>query len=327
MPEQRESNLARLNSLHEQYQGTQDSIQDLERTKVMVQEQINLRKRLASLGGGATLPAGTAQPSGVERGQPESPWQRLQRLRSHLEALQVKYTDKHPAVRRTKHLIAKLEADLEGQKAPSGSTRKVRRQVQDPEIAQLQIQQKEISMNIKNLKADQEKIRSEITKYEQWIAAAPIREAEWNTLTRDYDELRRHYDYLVAQNLQASSVEHLERKQKGSKFKIVDPAHFPDKPFKPDFMRIMLIAVAGGLGLGVGGVLAVDFIDTTFKDTDDLENYLDLPVISSIPYLERYDEITKLRIKKLIWGLSLLLYTVILLAVMFYFWRQGRIII
>jgi polysaccharide chain length determinant protein (PEP-CTERM system associated) len=327
MPEQRESNLARLNSLHEQYQGTQDSIQDLERTKVMVQEQINLRKRLASLGGGATLPAGTAQPSGVERGQPESPWQRLQRLRSHLEALQVKYTDKHPAVRRTKQLIAKLEADLEGQKAPSGSTRKVRRQVQDPEIAQLQIQQKEISMNIKNLKADQEKIRSEITKYEQWIAAAPIREAEWNTLTRDYDELRRHYDYLVAQNLQASSVEHLERKQKGSKFKIVDPAHFPDKPFKPDFMRIMLIAVAGGLGLGVGGVLAVDFIDTTFKDTDDLENYLDLPVISSIPYLERYDEITKLRIKKLIWGLSLLLYTVILLAVMFYFWRQGRIII
>ncbi len=326
MPDQRESNLARLNSLHEQYQGTQDSIQDLERTKVMIQEQINLRKRLAAAGAG-TVPAGTVQNAGTHNGQPESPWQRLQRLRSHLDALQVKYTDKHPEVRRTKQLIARLEADLEGRKPPSGSGSSLRHRAQDPEIAQQQIQLREISINIENLKAEQEAIRAEIAKYEKWIAAAPVREAEWNTLTRDYDELRRHYDYLVAQNLQASSVEHLERKQKGSKFKIVDPAHYPDSPFKPNFVKIMLVAVAAGLLLGVGSVLVLDFIDTTFKDVDDLERYLDLQVVSSVPYLERFDEISKQKIRQLLWVGGIVLSLLLLLGSIVYFWRQGQIII
>ncbi|MCK5229893.1 MAG: hypothetical protein KAR13_06490, partial [Desulfobulbaceae bacterium] len=45
MPQQRDLNMSRLNSLQTQYQGNQDSIQDLERTKILIQEQISLRKQ------------------------------------------------------------------------------------------------------------------------------------------------------------------------------------------------------------------------------------------------------------------------------------------
>ncbi|MBW2328969.1 MAG: hypothetical protein JRF04_05035 [Deltaproteobacteria bacterium] len=324
MPEQRESNLVRLQSLHEQYQGVQDSIQDLERTKVMVQEQINLRRRLASVMGSGTATADMGQ----RQDQPISPWQRLQQLRSHLDALQVKYTDKHPEIRRTKQLIAKMEADLEGEKPSSGAQKSTRRrQVEDPEIGQLRIQLKEITLNVNKLQADQKTIRAEIPKYEKWIAAAPVREAEWNTLTRDYDELRRHYDFLVSQNLQASSVEHLERKQKGSKFKVVDSAVYPDKPFKPNFVQIFLIAVAAGLGGGAGLVFIKDFVDTSFKDASEIESYLDIPVVSSIPYLERHDETGKNRGKMVFWSVGFLLYAGLLLAALLFFWQQGRIIL
>jgi len=41
MPEQRQGNLGRLNALHARYQGRQDSIQDLERTRIMIHEQIS----------------------------------------------------------------------------------------------------------------------------------------------------------------------------------------------------------------------------------------------------------------------------------------------
>ncbi|MBW1750689.1 MAG: hypothetical protein JRJ37_08350, partial [Deltaproteobacteria bacterium] len=158
MPEQLESNLVRLQSLHDQYQGVQDSIQDLERTKVMVQEQINLRRRLASVMGSGTATADMGQ----RQDQPISPWQRLQQLRSHLEALEVRYTDKHPEIRRTKQLIAKMEADFEGEKPSSGAQKSTRRrQVEDPEIGQLRIQLKEITLNINKLQADQKTIRAE----------------------------------------------------------------------------------------------------------------------------------------------------------------------
>ena len=330
MPEQRQSNLARLSSLHEQYQGMQDSVQDLERTRVMAQEQIALRKRLGNaLAGGGQ--AGLANETSASA-RPVGKYAQLQQLRQYLDGLLNKYTEKHPEVRRTRQLIAKLETDLESEPPPeksktgSGSSR-MHRVPQDPEIQQLQLQVKEIDLNIKNLKKDQEKIKGEINRYEKWIEAAPVREAEWNALTRDYNELRRHYDYLVAQNLQAGSVEHLERKQKGSKFKIIDPARFPDKPFKPDFKKMLLLALGIGGGLGVGLTLGLDFLDTSFKDVHDIESVLGVGVVSSIPYVETSSEMRKQRIYLLFFVSFFFLYTVALGGALIYFYLQGRIVL
>ncbi len=317
MPEQRDSNLNRLNSLQKQYQGVQDSIQDLERTRVMVQEQINLRQRIAS--------AGSVQD---RKGQPLSPRERLQQLYHHLEAINVKYTDKHPEIRRTKKQIAKLEAELgSGKRSAATAGSVTSRGGTNPDVAQLRLQLDNISYNIKKLKDDQVKMRAGIEQYEKWVAAAPVREAEWSALTRDYKELRNHYDNLVSRNLQASSVEHLERKQKGSKFKIVDSASFPDKPYKPNFLRILMIAVGAGLGVGVGLVLVLDFMDTSFRDASEVEGFLGLPVICSIPYLEGDEETSRKRKMSLLWGMGFVLYTGALMLALTYFWLQGRIIL
>ena len=323
MPEQRDSNLSRLNALNEQSQGVQDSIQELERTKVMVQEQINLRQRLAANTIGSTL-----TPATRSNNQLLTPWQRLEQLRSHLESLKVRYTDKHPEIRRTKKLIVKMEADLKGKKPPSGVEESNRPgQLEDIEISQLKIQLREISSNVKELHVAKTKIRAAIPQYEKWFAAAPVREAEWNALTRDYNELRRHYDYLVSQNLEASSAELLERKQKGSKFKIIDPARYPDKPYKPNFLKLMVLAVGAGLGAGLGLALITDFIDTSFKNAPEIEKYLDIPVVSSIPYIALHEEAGKNRMKMVFWSAGFLLYAGILLAVVVYLWLQGRIIL
>ncbi len=318
MPEQRANNLARINALHTQKQGIQDSIQDLERTKIMIQEQINLRRRLA----GRSVPQENTRTAGTV-----SPWQRLQQLRNHLESLKGKYTEKHPEIRRTKQLIAQLEVEL--QSAHPSSVKKADakvRHTQDPEIGQLQIQLKEVSLNIKKLRNDQRQINRELPKYEQWIAETPAREAEWNALTRDYDELRRNYDYLVAQNLQATSVEHLEKKQKGSKFKIADRARFPEKPYAPRFFRVMLLAMAAGLGIGAGFVLAMDFIDTSFKDATEVESYLGLPVVTSIPYLNKSNEEQEKRRSTVFFGAGLLIFFILFSACLFFFKHKGLIV-
>ena len=48
MPEQLGSNISRLNALQSQYQGYQNNLQELERTKVLIQEQISLREEFLS---------------------------------------------------------------------------------------------------------------------------------------------------------------------------------------------------------------------------------------------------------------------------------------
>ena len=327
MPEQRDSNLTRLSALHEQFQGMQDSIQDLERTRVMAQEQIALRKRLGSVLGAGTQAAPVSASPDPQMGK----YERLRQQQEYLDTLLVKYTEKHPEVRRTRSTIQKLEAELQGE-APSGKSggKTATRRARSPhelEIQQLQLQVKEIDLNVKKLRADQEKIKVEVSRYEKWIEAAPVREAEWNALTRDYNELRRHYDYLVAQNLQAESVELLERKQKGSKFKIIDPARLPDKPFKPDFKKMLLLALALGGGLGVGITLGLDFLDTSFKDIDSVESVLGVSVISSVPYLETEKEQRKERLCLLVCGGLLFLYAIGLVGALLYCYLQGLIIL
>jgi len=324
MPEQRQSNLAQLHALMQQNQGIQNSIQELERTKVMIQEQAGMQQRLASI-------RAASEPANTALRQPESEAERLQRLQAYLVELQGKYTETHPEVRRTKQLIDQLEGKSgKGgaggkQTAPAGPNRSSL--VASLEGQKTQTQLKQIDLNIEQLREAQAKIPTQIAQYQKWIEAVPTREAEWTSFTRDYNELRRHYDQLVAQNLQAQSAENLERNQKGSKFKIVDSARLPEKPFKPNFLKILLVAVAAGLGLSFGSVLFLDFIDTSFKDVGELEEYIGVPVICAIPFIEKEAEIRKEKLKFRGSVALVSLYGAVLLTVIAIMWFKGMIIV
>ncbi|MBM9537240.1 hypothetical protein [Desulfobulbus alkaliphilus] len=330
MPEQRASNLARLTALHTQKQGIQESIQDLERTKVMLQEQIAMHQRLAAAR--TTVDSMPGGRGGASSGQTLlTDGERLQQLQRHLNSLLVRYTEKHPEVRRTQQLIEQLETqmgneEIAGQQsgAVAGGSAASPLNV---EVQRLQLQLRDIDLNIQQLRAAQARIPEEIAKYEGWIEAAPVREAEWAGLTRDYNEFRRHYDHLVAQNLQAQSAEYLERSQRGSRFTIVDPARLPAQPFKPNFVKIFFAAAIAGLALSLGTIFMLDLVDTSFKDAGEIEDYLGVPVVSAIAYLEMDTEIRKRRIRFIV---SVVFFTAcgaLLLATMAYLWRKGLIIV
>ncbi len=329
MPEQRESNLAQLTALNERNQGIQNSIQELERTKVMAQEQAAWQQRLAAART-ASEPGGVGS-NVVSARQPETNAERMQRLRGYLDELLVKYTDKHPEVRRTRQLIAQLEGKVGNEKSSSrhasASTSGRARLAETLESQRLQVQLKGIDANIQQLRAEQAVIPGEIAKYQRWIEAAPVREAEWKGLTRDYEELRRHYDQLVGRNLQAQSAENLEHNQKGSKFKVVDSARLSEKPVKPNFLKILFLAIGAGLALSVGSVLGLDFIDTSFKDVQEVEEYLGVPVVCAITYIEKDTETRRSRVVFLLSICLVSAYGAALLAVIVFLWSKGKIIV
>ena len=320
MPDQRLSNYAQLQSLIQQSQGVQNSIQELERTKVMAQEQASIQQRIASY-----VTQNSSSP------MPETDAERLQRLKVQLAELKSKYTDNHPDIRRINQLIKQMEAKLaaggsRGSGAnPAGLNKAALAASLESQRLQTQIQQ--IDININQLREQKAKLPEQIAQYQRWIEAAPIREAEWNALTRDYNELRRHYDQLVAQNLQAQSAENIEKNQKGSRFKIVDSARLPEKPFKPNFMKMLGAALAISLGLSFGIIIALDFVDTSFKDADDLEEFVGVPVICAIPTLEKSDEIQRKRNSARLSAAGILLLAAGVMTVFAIVWKKGLIII
>ena len=174
MPEQLANNMNRLNALQEQYQNNQVSTLELERTRVLVQEQISQRKQFLSQQSIDT--AADLKTSQSKAGMPAD----INQVRLKLQNLQTRYTEKHPEVRRLKKILKDLE---EQQLDSSGETG----QPYDPQIQQLKNQLTDLEINIDRLKDERLILEKQIAKYEKWIAAAPVREAEWSALTRDYD--------------------------------------------------------------------------------------------------------------------------------------------
>lgn len=337
MPDQRESNVSRLIALQEQYQGKQESILELERTRVLVQEQIALREKVLAAEADAARSALESVGISTVDSQINQPddVKYLLLLRAELEKLLIKYTENHPDVKRLKKKILQLEQKVPedlteagtGVKKKATKGRLAKGISVDEEILQLQMQRRNVEQTLAAIEAEKAQLKEKIEEYENWVAAAPVREAEWAALTREYGELKRHYDYLVAQDLQAKSMLNLERRQKGSQFKVEDPARMPEKPIKPDFLKTMVVSVGGTLVLGFGFILLVSFMDTSFRDPDDLENFIGVPVVSTITYFETVKEKRFRIIKTIAIVIVIVALAIAVLGLFWYAWSKGKIVI
>ena len=89
----------------------------------------------------------------------------------------------------------------------------------------------------------------------------------------------------------------------------------------------MLIAV--GLGLGIGGGLALGFelVGTSFKDPSELEGYLGIPVVCAVPTIHTSSELKKRKVRQIFWGILLFVSLALIVAATGYFWKQGMIIL
>ncbi|MFC1830682.1 Wzz/FepE/Etk N-terminal domain-containing protein [Thermodesulfobacteriota bacterium] len=329
MAGQRPTNMERLNGLQEQYQSRQNSIQDLERTRILLQDQINVRKEILEENAKLRRSLGPDEP---ENASLESDEDRLERLQYVLLRLRENYTDNHPSVRQVKRQIETIEQNLADQPhreelGVGSGDRSEGIEGLDKTLSEMQLQLKQIDLSIQELEKEKTALKALVEQYEQWIAAAPVREAEWSALTREYDQLKRHYDYLVSQNLQARSALNMERKQKGSQFKIEDPARVPETPVNPDFIKIMVIALLAGFAVGGSLAFSLELFDTSFRNPADLEAGVNAEVLCTVPYVGLKRE----TVRKRVFAIGGLFFYVIccglLCALIIYFWQQGRIVI
>jgi len=292
LPQQLDANLRILERLNQQLQTTSENLRAAEERGMLIQNRIDYLKKPESLlmtkGRGKNLATGSEDTDSEQlTGNPLIT--QLNNLKRDLSNALSRYTENHPDVIDLKKKIDKLEANIKARQeglTEDSSTSPVLDPAMRGVLAKYTDQYNEILLEIRRLKEEGKKLKEQIVLYQKRIEDTPQLEQELTLLTRDYDLLKSNYQSLLDKKIQAQLAGNLERKQQGEQFKILDPARVPVKPIRPDPMRIFLIGTFMGLAAGLGLIWFRESLDQSFHSFQEVEVYLGIPVIATIPGLK-----------------------------------------
>jgi len=142
-----------------------------------------------------------------------------------------------------------------------------------------------IDRQIQGKTAEEGRLQGQIAMYNARIQAAPLREAELTSLTRDYETLQQTYRSLLGKKEESQISANLEKRQIGEQFKILDPARMPERPSSPDRPRLYLMSIISAVALGFAAAAAAEFFDRSLRNEADVRAALNLLVIATVPYM------------------------------------------
>lgn len=292
LPEQESSLSGALSRLQMELQGNQESTNRARQDRLALESALNSAESaeaaLQQSARGAVAQAGRRQSGAavVPRGET-----RVQRpseiLEAELAVMRQHYTEDHPDVRRAKQRIAAQRrgeerefrqqaqapaaaqaaaaAQADGEKEPAVSPAPVMDPATAVELIRVRERISTLRSQLSGLDraaaehaAERQRILDSISSYQHRIEQLPFREQEMAAMRRDYEISKGNYGSLLEKKIAAEMSSDLERRQKAEKFRTLDSARAPDKPFKPNRKALYLLCIAAGLGLGVVAAVGME---------------------------------------------------------------------
>lgn len=285
LPEQLNSNLSILSNLNERLTSLQTEI-------------IDARSRMTNLRSTdfePTSPAINRPPVTID---PDT--LSLDQMKAQLENFKNRYTESHPDVVRLKKRIADFEKQMKKDGKhnvlPSDTDQNRRPRLNQSFV----LQRQNIRNEIIRLESERDDIVKQIAVYKKRVEDTPKREQELQTLERDYDNINQTYNSLLGRQLEAQIAVNMEKKQKGEQFRILDPARIPQSPVSPNMKKLFLFIMAAGLGIGGGLIFLLELLDTSFKEPEEIESFLNLPVLATLPTVMSDSEVSRNKRKMMI---------------------------
>ncbi|MFL6698567.1 MAG: XrtA system polysaccharide chain length determinant [Vitreoscilla sp.] len=227
------------------------------------------------------------QESAVNLATPEID-SRIDVQKRNLDTLLQRYTDQHPDVIATRHLIQELE---EQKKKQVAELRKAA--MTGPGVGSSNNNENLVYQELNRLLATSEvqvaglqaRVADYSARYERAkdaIKTAPQLEAEASQLNRDYTINKKNYEDLVARRESAVMSGDLESASGVADFRLIDPPRVSNKPVSPNRLVLLGAALLASLGAGFGFAFLASQLRPVFFNTGDLRAHLELPVLGIV---------------------------------------------
>ena len=270
LPEQLDANLKTLGNLQARMETLPDALARARDRRESVLKQIEQVQENGSL----PLPEDSLD-------------KRIAEMKRVMTELQGRVSDRHPDMIRLKSTLAVLEEEREDgtgtegggdpSSAAASNSRKALMQ------ARLQARLKEVNLEVSRLVGAIEKTQKAIAVYRKRIDNMPKHEQALLALSRDHGMTRELYVSLLRRSEQAQIATSLEQRQKAERFRILDPAIYPETPSAPRRLNLFLAGLLLSIGAAVGGIILKERMDSSFHRVEDLQASSGTPVLVTIP--------------------------------------------
>jgi len=211
---------------------------------------------------------------------------RLDTQHKQLDELLRRYTDLHPDVIAARKLIARLEeqkaAEIEakkrsGQGRPRSSPQAEAAQRGRLALAEAEAQVASLRFRAGDAQARMNRLRAEAVR-------VPQIEGEFAKLTRDYENMRRNYDSIVARREKAALSEDADA-NRAEQFRVIEPPRTSKEPIFPSRRSLAPLVVLLALFVGVAASWLCDRLLPTFDSAKALRLGTNRPVLGSVSLL------------------------------------------
>lgn len=296
LPSQLQSNVQILSGMEAQLQSVEQALDRAQQQKLYLQSLIDQYRSTAAVGD----PGSPATTPGVLDNQIKQLELQLADARSH-------YTDNYPDVIALKEQIEKTKKLRDQMVAEDSTAPKTGESANkdaapatdsaDPQFAQLMMQtQSQLKANqlqIQDYQKQVDDLQGRIKAYEARLNLTPVREQEFEEISRGYDESEANYSALLKRLNESQLATDLQEQQQGQHFQLIDPADAPLAPFSPNRLLISLGGLCGGIGLGIGLTLLKELTDVRVRQEKDLEDLVPARVLVGIPRMSTSTEVKR----------------------------------
>ena len=241
------------------------------------------------------------QLSGIAK---ETDQDRIENLKAQLISLKTRFSDEYPDVVKLKAEIEELEKKRNAEKSKSP---------ENPTYITIASQLAGVQSEISSIKRQIEDYGKTREDYQQRIERTHSIEGSYNALLIEQANSKAKYQDLMQKVMEAKIAHGLEKEQKGERFTLIDPARFPEVPFKPNRLAIILTGIVLGIGAGVGFAALREFTDDSVRNGDALSQATSFPVLSSIPLIVTQKDRARERKTKI--GVALAICTTLIISV------------
>ncbi|MBL7108509.1 MAG: polysaccharide biosynthesis tyrosine autokinase [Candidatus Cloacimonetes bacterium] len=151
----------------------------------------------------------------------------------------------------------------------------------------------ELLTKIINTEADFQIVKAKVTALEKVVEnyslemmVLPDAELELARLERSKKINEEIYSMLISRYEEAK----ISEEGKISNIRVLERAFLPKSPISPKVKMNIIISLILGLGLGIGSTMFLDSLNTKIITLSDVERYVKLPILGTIPNIPFYEE-------------------------------------